>query len=249
MEATKKQEISKSLIIVICSKDYPERTSQTLKYINGQNCKVKLIEAIYPSSRKIPFRSKFDLISDGELGCLLSHRKVWKQLKENNGRFIILEDDIKIAEKIKLEELQNKIIEKTDVEKIIFFGAFDGRVKIKKSTKFMIELGSNNYNIGVPYEKTLWCTYGYSINKKGAEILLKCTKLFKGTLAVDSFIKYIESNNLQATNILTVVPNVVFPRGNQSTIRHNKNSRQIRFIEMIKKYIIDLRNEIAAYCQ
>ena len=65
-----------------------------------------LIEAIYPRFQKIPFLNKLIEKSRertgtplrlGEIGCLLSHRKIWSIIKETaqheTDSFLILESD------------------------------------------------------------------------------------------------------------------------------------------------------------
>ena len=117
----------------------------------------------------------------GFIGCALSHYKLWKQLIDDkeNQYYIVFEDDIKVSSNFssKIKELQ------LDLHKFecLFIGytIFENKRKevseeyTKENDKILIsKLNTNLYMGG---------TFAYSVNKKGAQKL----------------VKYIEENHIQ----------------------------------------------------
>lgn len=143
---------------------------------------LELVEAIYPGKERVPFQEKIIRLSEhrtghaltaGELGCLLSHRKIWSEIhssecNEEEG-YLIIESDSTITDIQFLKEKFSAIHTQYD---LFFWGAFDGRMQLKRSTSILL---SKSISIGTPLIPSLYCTYGYSINKKAAGFLLKAT--------------------------------------------------------------------------
>lgn len=227
------------LVYIISSKDEQERithVSNLGKIFPG----LVQIEAIYPSKIKIPFINDIKKVSkkrtgtglsDGAIGCLLSHRKIWHQfLQQNTEAYcLILESDSEILSVEKINEYYQHVQENFD---LFFWGAFDGRMKLFKTSKTKI----NNYFIGVPFIKSIYCTYGYMVNKKAAAFLLKQTN--KINYPIDYFKYRLKNTNLRIggiiPNLITTKPTFV------STIYRQKES----FFKYIFNKIIDLKNII-----
>jgi GR25 family glycosyltransferase involved in LPS biosynthesis len=164
-----------------------------------------MVEAIYPSTTKVPFLEKLINLSKtrtgkallpAEIGCLLSHRNVWQKIIQMDiadaEHCLILESDSAINDIELLKKFfskdkfdsrsTNKITNNyTDIN-------IDGALQLVDLFFFGAWLGhmklfrsstkqlNNRYSIGEPFIKTAYCTYGYSINKKAAAYLLQQTK-------------------------------------------------------------------------
>lgn len=193
-----------------------------------------MVEAVYPSITKVPFLQKLINLSKkrtgkallpAEIGCLLSHRKVWQKIiqmrPDESEHCLILESDSTIKD----IELLNKIFSinnlssssttgilsnnNTDkysdnalpIVDLFFFGAWLGHMKLFRSTKQKV---NDRFFIGEPFIKTVYCTYGYSVNKKAAAYLLLQTK--KIAYPVDQFKQFIQPG---AIRIGGVVPELI----------------------------------------
>jgi GR25 family glycosyltransferase involved in LPS biosynthesis len=140
------------------------------------------VDAVFPKYVNVPFLDKLiqnskertgKALNANEIGCLLGHRKIWKALLKReaseNEHFLIMESDSIINDYGILENTFSKYTSNYD---LFFWGAWNGNVSIKRSTILYKE---NNKTIGEPILGSVYCTYGYSINKKGASYLLKQT--------------------------------------------------------------------------
>lgn len=201
------------------------------------------MDAVYPALKAIPFQQQLlDLAEQrtgkslllGELGCLMSHRKVWQRILKSNEtdqtHFLILESDSQLIN----PDLLSKAFTQLTIDKDLFFwGAWEGHMQFFKTSKQRVD---QIYTIGEPFIKTVYCTYGYSINKKAAKLLLKRTA--KIGYPVDQFKKFFSQEELKLGGIL---PEVI--TGNQvgSTIR-NGESVVFKYIFLqlldIKNYVI-----------
>jgi len=187
------------------------------------------IEAIYPSKTPIPFYDQIKLISkertgstlsDGALGCLLSHRVIWRKfLKQESHEFcLILESDSKIEDLNIIESKYEMLHSQYD---LFFWGAFDNRMKLLRSSN------------------SLYCTYGYSINKTAALYLLENTKKFN--FPVDYWKLRLNNTKLSIGGIL---PNLITTVSTfQSTISHSNQNIFAIFFD----WIIDLKNNIISF--
>ena len=202
------------------------------------------IEAIYPSKTPIPFYEQIKLISkertgstlsDGALGCLLSHRVIWRKfLKQSSHEFcLILESDSKIEDLNIIESKYEMLHSQYD---LFFWGAFDNRMKLLRSSKVNL---NNQYQIGSPLINSLYCTYGYSINKTAALYLLENTKKFN--FPVDYWKLRLMNASLRLggilPNVVTTVPSF------QSTISHSKSN----IFDIIFDSIIDFKNNVISF--
>ena len=142
---------------------------------------LKTIQAIYPAYEKVPFIKGIQTISSkrtgkmlslGEIGCLLSHRKVWREIVASTATdqegFLIVESDSVIQQADFLLQHFTHVHEQYD---LFFWGAYDGRMQLRRKHCKQYQ----GYKIGTPVIPSLFCTYGYSINKQTAYYLLKKT--------------------------------------------------------------------------
>jgi len=202
------------------------------------------IEAIYPQKTHIPFYSQIKSISkartgaalsDGALGCLLSHRVIWRRfLNQKDQDFcLILESDSQIDNLAIIQTQQASIKAQYD---LFFWGAFDNRMKLLQSTKIHLD---DSYQIGTPLVNSLYCTYGYQVNKIAAKFLLESTKKFN--YPVDYWKLRLKHSPLRLGGIL---PNIITTVTSfKSTISHpNKNIFVLLF-----DTLINLKNSFISF--
>ena len=222
------------LTYLVSSKDELERIKH-IEDLKSLFPDLVSIEAIYPKKTSIPFYSQIKSISkartgtalsDGALGCLLSHRIIWRRfLNQKDQDFcLILESDSQIDNLTIIKSHQLSIKVQYD---LFFWGAFDNRMKLLQSTKNHL---SDQYQIGTPLVNSLYCTYGYSINRNAATFLLKSTNKFD--YPVDYWKLRLKDSPLRVGGIL---PNIITTVTSfKSTISHsNQNIFVLLFDTMI----------------
>jgi GR25 family glycosyltransferase involved in LPS biosynthesis len=227
------------LVYLISSKEEKERIGN-ITYLERLCPNLVKIEAVYPGKVRIPFYNNIKLISkkrtgislsDGAIGCLLSHRNTWRsflhQKKAEN--CLILESDSKIENWEQVLKMSTPINQTFDM---FFYGAFDGRVKLFNSTIKK----SDNYIVGTPLINSLYCTYGYMINKKTARYLLKQTLIFN--YPVDYWKLRIGNSGL---NIGSVLPNLITTH---NELLSNITIKKSNIYSKIFDLCVDLKNTI-----
>lgn len=207
---------------------------------------LQYVEAVYPAYERVPFISALKnrslertghALSDGELGCLLSHRSVWRKIVtadvDEDQLFLILESDSAFANLSLLKTGFQSVAGHYD---LFFWGAWEGHMKLYRSTRKQLAEG---FDIGEPYLKSVYCTYGYAVNKKAAALLLKATR--KVAYPVDQF-KYFM--NIETLRIGGVYPELIVTNGRETSyIQTNRN----RIKEFFVWLVLDLRNSIVCY--
>ena len=203
--------------------------------------------SIYPSQTHIPFLNKLiekskektgSALRASEVACLLGHRQIWRDiLKTNiadNEHVLVMESDSKINNFETLNQYFNQYTKPYD---LFFWGAWEGNLKIKRSTfKYYHE----QYKVGEPLIKTVYCMYGYSLNKKAARYLLQQTR--KIAYPVDIFKQFIEPGNIQ---IGAIKKEVI------GTWLEGSYIRELTFFYNLKRnlllFVLNIRNSIKAY--
>lgn len=231
------------LTYLICSKLETDRI-QNIQLLHSQLKNLVEIEAIYPSHQHIPFKKRIletsfkrtkRQIKMSELGLLMSQRKAWERFllsKEQTALF--LESDSLFNDLTSFNNYSSIIHDNYD---IFFWGAFDGRMKIYKKNQIYI---TDNYVIGNPVINSLYCTYGYSLNRKAAEYLLKQTKTIN--YPVDYWKFRLKHGNLKIGGIY---PEIISTNQNyKSTIQDLQfNIFKLKFVQKL----IDCKNSVKAY--
>jgi GR25 family glycosyltransferase involved in LPS biosynthesis len=207
-------------------------------------------ESIYPNNTHIPFLK--DIIEKSkertgkalmatEVACLLGHRRILRQIVKsatnNEEHFLVLESDSKILDFSLLETYFEPISKQFD---IFFWGAWEGNAKIKRSKAQVLD---GNYTIGEPLLQTIYCAYGYSINKPTAQYLLKQTS--KISTPFDIFKQFIDPQKIR---VGTITKEVITTSdiGNQgSYIRKTKTKDN--FKRAFYLLILNIKNSIEAY--
>jgi GR25 family glycosyltransferase involved in LPS biosynthesis len=222
---------------VLFAEHETERISH-LKAIKAVLPSVVVVEPVFPSRTRVPFLERLitkskertgKALLPSEIGLIIGHRRIWRQIaKDNsNSHYLILESDSKI---IRPELLLSENAEPFDV---FFWGAWNGYMSLKKSTV--------NNGIGEPLIKSVYCTYGYSLNAKGAVYLLKHSN--KVAYPIDLFKHYVNPKEIKLGGI---VPEVISSwRTTHSLIRKEST------VYLIKLKLIQLtfycRNTIQSY--
>jgi GR25 family glycosyltransferase involved in LPS biosynthesis len=210
-------------------------------------------ESIYPSNTHIPFlkaiieKSKErtgQALMPTEVACLLGHRRILRQIVKaatnNEEHFLVLESDSKILDFTLLKTYFEPISKQYD---LFFWGAWEGNAKIMRSKSIIIQADHNKYRIGEPLLNTIYCAYGYSMNKPTAEYLLKKTS--KISTPYDIFKQFIDPERIK---IGTITHEII-----TTTDKDNKGSyiRKTNFIRYLKRailmIILNFRNNIRAY--
>ena len=207
-------------------------------------------ESIYPSNTHIPFlkaiieKSKErtgKALMATEVACLLGHRRILRQIikaaTNNEEHFLVLESDSKILD-FKLLKNQFETISKQ--YDLFFWGAWEGNAKLKRSKAQVLD---GKYTIGEPLLHTIYCAYGYSINKTTAQYLLKKTATI--STPFDIFKQFIDPQKIK---IGTITKEVITTSdiGNQgSYIRKTKTKDN--FKRAFYLLILNIKNSIQAY--
>ena len=210
-------------------------------------------ESIYPTNTHIPFlkaiieKSKErtgKALMATEVACLLGHRRILRQIVKaatnNEQHFLILESDSKILDFSLLATNFEPISKQYD---LFFWGAWEGNAKIKRSKSIILQGGHNKYKVGEPLLNTIYCAYGYSINKPTAQYLLKQT--CKVSTPYDIFKQFIEPERIK---IGTITHEII-----TTTDKDAKGSyiRKTNFLRYLKRallmVILNFRNNIRAY--
>ena len=210
-------------------------------------------ESIYPTNTHIPFlkaiieKSKErtgKALMATEVACLLGHRRILMQIVKtantNEEHFLILESDSKILDFNLLETNFEPISKQYD---LFFWGAWEGNAKIKRSKSVILQGGHNKYKVGEPLLNTIYCAYGYSINKPTAQYLLKQTS--KVSTPYDIFKQFIDPERIK---IGTITHEII-----TTTDKDAKGSyiRKTNFLRYLKRallmVILNFRNNIRAY--
>lgn len=199
---------------------------------------LEVVEPVFPLRTHVPFLERLIAKSKertgkallaSEIGLIIGHRRIWREIaKDNsNSHFLVLESDSKI---VRPEALISKNAEPYDV---FFWGAWNGFMSLKKSTM--------KNGIGEPLIKSVYCTYGYSLNANGAAYLLKHSNSV--AYPIDLFKYYVNPNQIKLGGI---VPEVISSwRTTHSLIRKESTVYLIK-IKVIQ-IIFYCRNTIQSY--
>jgi GR25 family glycosyltransferase involved in LPS biosynthesis len=204
---------------------------------------IKRVEALYPAFEKVPFLERMIAVSKvrtgaalkpGEIGCLMSHRRIWKDIVKHAGNehehYLVTESDSTIND---IGVLTAHWQGMQDLYDLFFWGAWDGHMQLFRSGKKSL---AKNYAYGVPFIRSVYCTYGYSLNAKAARCLLRQTA--RVHYPVDQFKHFLSPGMLA---IGGVMPELISTAGADSYIREDpKRSWYGRLFVAI----LDIKNSI-----
>lgn len=179
---------------------------ENIKKLCDSLADVDVIEAVYPAFQHVPFLKQIIAVTKertgraqlpAEIGCLMSHRKIWQKIMLSNAlpstHFLILESDSELSNASMINELTAQVEEQYD---LFFWGAWLGHMRLFRTSKQRV---GKKHSIGTPFIKTVYCTYGYSVNKAAAAYLLQKTK--KIAYPVDQFKQFVHPDDLRIGGI------------------------------------------------
>lgn len=229
---------------ILTSVHEPDR-KQNVQSILDKLQAIESVEAIYPAFTHVPFLNRIKEtakhrtgheLREGEVGCLLSHRKIWELVKQratdDTESFLVLESDSHLCHMQLLEQQFDTVSDRYD---LFFWGAWDGHMLLLRSTEQQLD---ENHRIGEPFIKTVYCTYGYSLNRKAAAYLLKRTRTVH--YPVDQFKRFIEPGRLRIGGI---IPELISTLEMESNIRPKSNG----MVDMIFRKILDIKNKLICF--
>jgi GR25 family glycosyltransferase involved in LPS biosynthesis len=228
----------------------------------------QVVKAIYPSETPVPFISTIQKLSQertgkalswGEIGCLLTHRKIWQAIVNDKEQaslwkspkaYLIVESDSVVNNKTLIEAQFDSIHQQYD---LFFWGAFEGRVQLFRSTQKKLqstavasEIDNSNgnantsYVYGTPFIKSLYCTYGYSLNKKAAAYLLTVTKTF--SYPVDVWKKNLAKTNLK---IGAIRPELIAVQSGMVSRIQDRKPQVLK--EWILYLLVEIKNRLIVF--
>lgn len=238
--------LGKTIKAYVITAEHEHYRKANVQILQEQLPSLKCIDAIYPTRVKVPFIEKIrnttylrtgNKLNYGEIGILLSSRRVWQDIVKRNEAddefFLILESDSVIND---IAILQENFYKLTNAYDLFFFGGWLGNIKLLKSKKQVL---NETYCYGEPYIKTICSGYGYAINKKTARYLLKATN--KVGYPADEFKKYIDPSKIK---IGAVIPEIISQSEGVTTIGHNDIGPVFEFF--LRK-LLNIRNTIICY--
>ena len=171
-----------------------ERRKDRLKHVNNQlqkyNIKYTRFNA-FDGKRLHQYKNEIDLYinkssnimkNNGQIGCSLSHLKLWEKVVEKKMKHaLIFEDDVIILDNFN-ERLKNIIKELPDDYNFVLLGGNIMRGSIIDGKQYILQ--------GVNYPEFNWCLHSYLINYKFAEKLLIDIKRNKLNKTIDSHLSY-----------------------------------------------------------
>lgn len=199
--------------------------------------------AVYPSTQRIPFQDRLLALAyqrtgyqmtAAELACLLSHRKVWRKILNETGdistHYLILESDAVLLDPDYFKQQFNQLTKDVD---LFLWGGYEGRIKLFQSTLLP---HADPYHIGEPFLKSIYCAYGYSLNKGTTQLFLK--KTGKISYPVDHYKRYFYRGEIK---IRSVLPEIITANKLDSNIPQAK-TRGILFKLFLQ--LIEWRNQL-----
>jgi GR25 family glycosyltransferase involved in LPS biosynthesis len=238
--------LDKEIRAYVITAEHEHYRRANVQILQEQLPDLKCIDAIYPTREKVPFIEHIrnttflrtgNKLNYGEIGILLSSRRVWQDIARSNATdedfFLILESDSVIND---IELLNANFHKLTKHYDLFFFGGWLGNIKLLKSKKKKL---NDFYSYGEPYIKTICSGYGYAINKKTAQYLLKASN--KVAYPADEFKKYIDPSKVK---IGAVLPELISQSDGVTTIGHNDIGP---IFEFVLRTILNIRNSIICY--
>lgn len=229
-------------VILIASAQETTR-KVNIELLQQQFPKLYTIDACFPTVTHVPFLNAIraaskqrtgTALSVGEIGCLLSHRKAWQYITNHaieNEHVLIVESDSRVNECINL--WFDALTQNCD---IFFWGAWEGHSQLFRSSVSRLP---NGFKVGEPFIKSVYCTYGYSLNRKAASLLLKRTK--RSSYPVDQFKRFMRQQDLK---LGAIKPEVIFTNRSDSSIRVADKHPLLRSVWLL---VLDIKNNLICY--
>jgi GR25 family glycosyltransferase involved in LPS biosynthesis len=206
---------------------------------------VERVSAVYPSRIRVPFLERLKQTSlartgyalrDGEIGVLLSNRKIWRRIVNSPGSddqmYLILESDSILLDSDWLYQHYQPVVRDFD---LFFWGAWSGHMQLHRSSTRKYA----GHVIGDAFIRSVYGAYGYCLNKKTAALLLKRTS--KISYPVDQYKRFIKPGELRIGGIK---PELITHGVGESMIGHPGVDAFRRKLWM---GVLDVRNAIICF--
>ena len=139
-------------------------------------------------------RNDMNYLTAGEIGCVLSHKKILEKFLESKHKSVIIfEDDILFSDDLTYEILE-------DLECLV--GDMEGpSVLSLYTTEIIYEEVSKLHNIGINSTPRFMRSHGYIINRNGAELILELQTPIKFEYDQFKFYHYLKGCELYSLDI------------------------------------------------
>jgi glycosyl transferase family 25 len=203
------------ITFIINLKHSRERRAKMESQLSKLNIAHEFVEAVdgremTEAERKNVTREVNYAFLPGEVGCALSHQKIYKKIiNENIEAALILEDDVVLSSDLR-EILNNITLSKTNPEIILLS-------RVNKYYKKSIKKICGSYNLHKTHQATT--AHAYIINQKAADRLL--TNLYPVWMVSDKWSLF-EDLSLAKIHSLVPYPVRLSEEANASTINESK---------------------------
>ncbi|WP_196140586.1 glycosyltransferase family 25 protein [Aliikangiella sp. G2MR2-5] len=202
---------------------------ERISAVDGQTLGAGQIKDIYQFD---DFQTYYKKLNAGEVGCYLSHRKVWQRIIDDNLDFaVILEDDFAQCSSLKSAiALIAKLPRAWDYIKL---------AEHSRKRRFISQRNFEQICIGI-YDKIPARTLAQAVSMRGAQKLLAQSKQIKRPVDID--IQYWWEKDILA---LGISPAVVTPRENEvsqidlSADRNSADKSRLKQISHAIRFKID----------
>lgn len=175
-------------------------------------------------------KSHYRTLSQGEIGCYLSHRECWRKIAESDEPYgIVLEDDINIVGDVKKAiDLIKQVDFSWDLIKLAPYNRKVRKVLLSHKLDDEFDL--------VIHNKPMSGCAATIYSKKGAEKLLAATKQFYRP--VDTDIQYFWEKDIHVWSLAPYVfqQNLDSESTITATRKHNTKRHWVRKIQQVKEF-------------
>ena len=218
----KKDKAKKQHMQDLCNKQHLQ--VKFIEAVDGRKLSQTQIKKVYDKQQSIKAINRE--LTKAEVGCALSHRKVYqKMLTENIQQAVILEDDIVFNQNFKQAMV---LALKLPMDWQLLLLGYNAYLNNPKRKEYLYKIQAIlHWVISVPLENAEG-TYGYLINQTGVKILLTATE--KLVMPIDSY-----TGDYRCIKVYTLSPKVVgIDLTLDSTILENRQRLQ----QLIPKSLI-----------
>ena len=183
-------------------------------------------------------------LSKGEVGCALSHKKVYEEfLRTNENSIAIFEDDIKFSDECTIETIKK-------IMGIVNHMTRPAVVVLQKSIYHHKKLHNVKDNLFIYSARNLFCTHGYIINRAGAESILKVQSPIRFEIDAFKFYYWLGSLDLFCLNKELVVQSEELSSNigdNRYTVHNRTQLKNKAYKELYSK--LSFTEKIKAQCK